>query len=112
MATVPSSYADLVQQMAAQTGLSVAVINAQVMEESGYRATAVSSAGAEGWLQFLPSTYNQYAGQAGVPPGTEFNVADEAKVYIVFMKALLKEFGGKIGRALAAYNAGPGNIAA
>lgn len=105
---VPRSYAALVQEMSQGTGLSTGIINAQVMEESGYNATAVSPAGALGWLQFIPSTYAQYGGK----PGTEFNPAAEAKVYIRFMNALLTMFHGNVRDALAAYNAGPGNIGA
>lgn len=106
------TFSQLVSQMSQATGLSTGVINAQVMAESGYNPNAVSPAGAEGWLQFEPGTYNEYAAAAGVAPGTEFNPVAESKVYDVFMRALLKEFGGNVQKALAAYNAGPGNIAA
>lgn len=98
--------------MASATGIPQSVVAAQANAESGFNATAVSSAGAEGWLQFLPSTYDTYAAQAGVAPGTEFNPADEAKVYDVYMKSLLQQEGGSLRNALAAYNAGPGNLAA
>jgi Transglycosylase SLT domain len=112
MVNVPSNYAPLVQEMSSATGLPYSVVAAQANEESGFNATARSSAGAEGWLQFLPSTYDSYAAQAGVASGTEFNPADEAKVYDVFMKDLLKQEGGSVRNALAAYNAGPGNLPA
>jgi hypothetical protein len=112
MVNVPAAFATLVAQMAQATGLPENVVAAQAQAESGFNATAVSSAGAEGWLQFLPSTYNQYASQAGVAPGTEFNPADEAKVYDAYMNALLQQEKGNVRNALAAYNAGPGNLAA
>jgi hypothetical protein len=112
MTTVPQSYVSLLQEMASGTGLPYAVEAAQANDESGFQSNAVSSAGAEGWLQFLPSTYDAYAAQAGVPPGTEFNPADEAKVYVVYMDALLKQEGGSVFKALEAYNAGPNNLGA
>lgn len=112
MVNVPAQYAPLVQEMAAATGLPYNVVAAQANTESGFNATARSSAGAEGWLQFLPSTYDSYAAQAGVGSGSEFNPADEAKVYDVYMKSLLKQEGGSVKKALAAYNAGPGNLSA
>lgn len=112
MVNVPAQYAPLVQEMAAATGLPYDVVAAQANTESGFNATARSSAGAEGWLQFLPSTYDSYAAQAGVGSGSEFNPADEAKVYDVYMKSLLKQEGGSVKKALAAYNAGPGNLSA
>lgn len=98
--------------MSSATGLPYSVVAAQANTESGFNATARSSAGAEGWLQFLPSTYDTYAAQAGVGQGTEFNPADEAKVYDVYMSTLLKQEGGSVKKALAAYNAGPGNLSA
>lgn len=112
MTNVPAGYQPLIDQMAAATKLPASVIAAQANMESGFNATAVSPAGAEGWLQFLPSTYNGVAAQAGVAPGTEFNPADESKAYDVYMGQLLSEEHGSVRDALAAYNAGPGNIGA
>lgn len=112
MVNVPAQYAPLIQEMASTTGLPQSVVAAQANDESGFSATARSSAGALGWLQFLPSTYDANAAQAGVATGTEFNPADEAKVYDVFMKQLLSQEKGSVRNALAAYNAGPGNLSA
>lgn len=92
--------------MSQATGIPYNVEAAQAFIESDYNATAVSPAGAQGWLQFLPSTYDQYAVQAGVPSGTEFTPADEAKVYDVYMSSLLTQEHGDLRNALAVYNAG------
>jgi hypothetical protein len=112
MVNVPAQYQTLVQQMSNDTGIPYDVVAAQAQAESNFNPTARSSAGALGWLQFEPSTYSSYAAQAGVGPNTEFNPADEAKVYSVFMGSLLKQEHGNLRNALAAYNAGPGNIKA
>jgi Transglycosylase SLT domain len=112
MVTVPSQYDPLIKQMSAGTGIPYDVIAVQASTESGFNAQAVSSAGAEGWLQFLPSTYNSVASQAGVKPGSEFDPASESKAYIVYMNQLLKQEGGNLRNTLAAYNAGPGNLSA
>lgn len=112
MVNVPAQYDPLIQEMSSATGLPYSVIAAQANDESAFNATAKSSAGALGWLQFLPSTYDAYAAQAGVGSGTEFNPADEAKVYSVYMASLLKQEKGNVKKALAAYNAGPGNLSA
>lgn len=112
MVTVPSNYVSLVQEAASGTGLPYNVVAAQANQESGFNAGATSSAGAEGWLQFEPGTYNAVAAQAGVAQGTEYNPADETKAYIVYMNQLLSEEGGSIFKALEAYNAGPGDLQA
>lgn len=109
---VPSNFQPYVTQASQGTGVPSDVVAAQANEESGFNASAVSGAGAEGWLQFEPTTYNAYAPQAGVNSGTEFNVADETKVYVVYMNNLLQQEGGSVYKALEAYNAGPGNLPA
>lgn len=108
----PSNAQQFIQQAAQGTGLPVSVVTAQAWTESKYQSGAISGAGAEGFWQFLPTTYNAVAPRAGVQPGSEFNVADETKAYIVYMNDLLKQQGGDIFKALEAYNAGPGNLSA
>ena len=103
---VPANKVLLVKLMSGATGIPYNVIACQANLESGFNDNAVSPAGAEGWLQFLPSTFRSYW------HGSPFNPVDAANAYIVFMRALLREFGGNLRDALAAYNAGPGNIGA
>lgn len=103
MVQVPSWAVPLINQMSQATRIPFAVIACQANLESGFQADAVSPAGAEGWLQFLPSTFASYAS------GSPFNVNDAATAYIGFMNALLRWSGGNLQRALAAYNAGQGN---
>jgi hypothetical protein len=109
---VPAQYQQLIEDAAQATGIPYNVVAAQVQDESGFDPDAVSSADAEGMFQFLPTTYNDVASQAGVQPGTEFNPDDEEKAYVVYMNQLLSQEGGSIQRALEAYNAGPGNLTA
>lgn len=112
MVTVPSQYNQYVQAAAAGTGLPYQVVAAQVQAESNFNPDAVSPTGAEGFWQFEPGTYNDVASQAGVQPGSEFDVASETQAYIVLMNQLLQEEGGNVFQALEAYNAGPGNLQA
>ena len=108
---VPQQYQSLIEDAANRTGIPYNVVAAQVNDESGFYPYSVSSAGAEGMFQFLPTTYDDVAKKAGVQPGTEFNPADEEKAYVVYMDELLSQEGGSIQKALEAYNAGPGNLA-
>lgn len=112
MVDVPQQYQSLIKDMSQKTGIPESVIAVQADVESGFKSTAVSPAGAQGWLQFLPSTYDSNAAAAGVRPGTEFNPRDESKVYSVYMTSLLHQEKGNLRNALAAYNAGPGNLSA
>ena len=112
MVNVPPQYQMYITEAAQGTGLPESVIANQVNTESGFNPGAISPTNAEGFWQFEPTTYNAYAGAAGVPANSEFNVADETKVYIAFMNDLLREEGGNVFNALAAYNAGPGDLPA
>ncbi len=103
---VPLAYQSLVLYMSQSTHLPYQVVACQANEESGFQAFVVSPAGAQGWLQFIPSTW------ASVGHGSPFNVVDAAQAYVVLMRQLLREFNGSARLALAAYNAGPGNITA
>jgi len=103
---VPQNYVLLVKYASIHTGLPYQVVACQANLESGFNANAVSPAGAEGWLQFLPSTFAAYGS------GSPFNPQDETYAYVNFMNQLLRDFGGDVRKALAAYNAGPGNYQA
>ena len=73
--------------------------------ESGFDASAVSIAGAQGVMQLMPST----AQALGVtdPFDAKSNIFGGAK----YISDLLKQYGGEIDLTLAAYNAGSGNVA-
>lgn len=100
---VPQGYVLLLKLMSGATGIPYQVAAAQGYVESGFDDSAVSSAGAEGWLQFLPSTFYAYW------HGSPFNRVDAANAWILYMRHLLLLFAGSIYWALAAYNAGEGN---
>lgn len=92
-------------QKAADTyGLPVNLLKAVGKAESGFRSDAVSKSGAVGVMQLMPAT----ARGLGVadPYNAEQNIMGGAK----FLKNLLTRYEGDVELALAAYNAGPGNV--
>jgi soluble lytic murein transglycosylase-like protein len=104
-ASSPSSVTGYIHQAAQGTGLSEAVVAAQVQVESGFQSGAISPAGAEGPYQFMPSTW----ATLGFPAGQEFDWGTSTHAYVSFMRMLLAWSGGNARQALAAYNAGQGN---
>lgn len=97
----------LIDWAAGVIGISPAVVAAQINMESGGQPGAVSSANAQGVAQFLPSTWSGL-GCGGSP----FNVTDSMRCYAKYMYQLVQQFHGNVRDALAAYNAGPGNLQA
>jgi soluble lytic murein transglycosylase-like protein len=75
------------------------------MAESGFDPYAVSPAGAQGIAQFMPGTAAAYGLRDPFDPES----AIEAQARL--MSSLLRRFGS-VRLALAAYNAGPGAVAA
>jgi hypothetical protein len=99
---VPTQYQAQVLSSAARWGISPAVLAAQLDAESGFNPNSVSSAGAVGIAQFLPST----AKENGIDP---YNTSQAIDGMAMLDARYLKQFGS-IEDALAAYNAGPGAV--
>jgi len=100
LAAVP--YANLFTQAGTQYGVDPSLLAAVASQESGFNAGAVSSAGAEGLMQFMPST----AQGLGVNP---FDPASSINGAARYLSGLQNQFGST-SLALAAYNAGPGAV--
>ena len=100
LAGVP--YADLFSRAASRHGVDAALLAAMAQQESGFNASAVSPAGAQGLMQFMPAT----AQGLGVNPLDPASAIDGAAKYLA---SLTKQFGST-DLALAAYNAGPGTV--
>lgn len=104
--TVPAAYQAWVAQAAKGTGLPASVVAAQISCESSYNPNALSPTGAEGIAQFEPGTWSSYG------TGSPYNPQDALLAYIKLMTSLLKSNNGNVADALAAYNAGQGNLSA
>jgi soluble lytic murein transglycosylase len=95
-------------------GIDRALIFAIVRQESQFRSRAISSAGARGLMQLMPAT-------AGYMAGDRFHGSSRAELFepglnlslgqkYVHHVLNLAEIDGNLLYALAAYNAGPGNL--
>ena len=100
LAGVP--YANLFTQAGNRYGVDPALLAAVASQESGFNSEAVSAAGAQGLMQFMPST----AQSLGVNALDPASAVDGAARYL---SSLTQQFGST-SLALAAYNAGPGAV--
>ncbi len=85
-----------------EMGVDPAITLSIAKTESGFRHEAKSAHGAVGVFQLMPST----ARRMGLNP---YLLDDNIKGGIMYYKSMYKMFGS-VELALAAYNAGPGNV--
>ncbi len=104
-AFVPTRFRSAIVRAGSRWGVSTALLAAQLQAESGFDPGAVSPAGAQGIAQFMPAT----AAASGL--GDPFDPVAAIDVQARLMADLLSQFGSP-SLALAAYNAGPGAVAA
>lgn len=107
MVYVPQQYLPWVEMAAYRLGIPRAVVAAQISQESGFNNNSVGQFGERGITQFTPGTWKEW-GKGGDP----INFQNQLEAYVAYMKHLLQAEGGNIQLALAAYNAGEGNIKA
>lgn len=97
-------YSSLFNAAGARYGIPPVVLAGVGYVESRFRLDVVSSAGAQGMMQFLPGT----AAEMGVNPWDPVSAVDGAARYL---RDALERFGGSLEMAVGAYNIGPGAMA-
>ncbi|MDO4562619.1 MAG: lytic transglycosylase domain-containing protein [Clostridia bacterium] len=106
----PLSYADIIVREAEANGIDAHLICALIKAESGFDNSAVSGAGAKGLMQLTDETAAECARELGAAEYDVFNPADNIRFGTYYIKKLLDMYKGDTECALAAYNAGYGNV--
>jgi peptidoglycan hydrolase-like protein with peptidoglycan-binding domain len=99
----------LIDHWAAIYGVDRPLVRALAWMESGFQTNLTSSAGAWGVMQIIPPTWSYVEDVLlgrKVPRTTSGNI----RVGIVFMRQLMREFGGDARSALAAWYQGPRSV--
>ena len=110
--TLPLKHEDVIRQQAREKDVDAALIAAVIYSESKF-SDRTSSAGARGLMQITPQAANEIERHSG---GTTFKLKDlsDPEINIRYgtylLRELLDRYDGDVVAALAAYNAGPGNV--
>ncbi|ENU43624.1 hypothetical protein F985_01547 [Acinetobacter seifertii] len=99
-----NAFDHIIKQAAQQHGVSEGLIKAVMHTESGFNINAHSPVGAQGLMQLMPATARRFNVSNAYDP--QQNIFAGAK----YLGWLLKRFNGNTQMALAAYNAGEGNV--
>ncbi len=110
--TLPLRHEDVIRQQASEKGVDAALLAAVIYSESKF-SDATSIAGARGLMQITPAAAKEIERLSG---GTTFKLEDlsDPEINIRYgtflLRELLDRYDGNEAAALAAYNAGPGNV--
>jgi soluble lytic murein transglycosylase len=99
--------------VATPAGTNWTFVHAIARQESQFAQNAISHAGARGLMQLMPGTAREQAGKMGISymsadligsPDTNIRLGDG------YFSRMMDYYGGSYPLAVAAYNAGPGNV--
>lgn len=94
----------LIESAARQHGLEAQLVRAVIDRESAARPCAISVKGAQGLMQLMPATAEQF----GVRD--PFDPKQNVEAGATLLKQLLTRYNGDVSLALGAYNAGPARV--
>jgi len=102
---LPAAQLDpLIEEAAQKTGVQAQLVRAVIDQESAGRPCALSARGAEGLMQLMPATAEEY--DVDDPFDPQQNVQAGARL----LKSLLDRYNNDPALALGAYNAGSGRV--
>lgn len=103
--SIANDFEAIIEKAATTYGVPAKLIQSVIKHESSFNPNAVSHAGASGLMQLMPTTAKFLGVADAFNP--EQNIMGGAK----YLSQLMKKYDGDISMTLAAYNAGPGNVA-
>ena len=99
-----TKYNDIIIEAAKQFDVDAALVSAVIKAESDYDPRTVSHKGARGLMQLMPATARRFGVTNSFDPKQNIHAGTR------YLRWLLKTFDDNADLAVAAYNAGEGNV--
>jgi hypothetical protein len=100
-----NKYDQIIRKAADKFKIDYALIKAIIKAESNFNHQAVSPVGAQGLMQLMPTT------ASALQVENSFHPENNIEGGVRYLRYLLDNYRGNLTLALAAYNAGEGNVA-
>ena len=109
----PIRYSDEIEEYAKQRGLDPNLVRGLILQESYYNPKAKSRVGATGLMQLMPPTAKEHAKKLRIAFAASRLENPKVNVQLgtYHLRRLVDLFQGNVYFAVAAYNAGEGNVA-
>ena len=110
-ATHPKTYSSYVRQYAYEFNVPESIIYAVIKTESGFESNAVSSSGAVGLMQIIPTTFDEITVKLGdnYEKGMMYDPKTNIRYGTYYLSYLYRHFADW-DAVFAAYNAGMGTV--
>jgi hypothetical protein len=102
----------LVHSESKKYNLDVGMILRLIQAESSFKPTAISSVGAQGYMQIMPKTYNSMAKKLKIKKKNTYSNIKIGIYYINYLYKMFTEYNKKdrMRLTILSYNYGPGRV--
>lgn len=106
----PVRYTEEISSACEEFNVSTELANALIKAESNFNPDAKSPAGAKGIMQITKDTFDFCNTSLGIGKADILNPKQNIRAGVWYISYLLEKYNGNTENALAAYNAGMGNV--
>ena len=106
----PTPYQDILDKYCEKYGVDKWLVTALIKAESNFNEDAVSHAGAKGVMQVTDKTFSFCRENTDIKTPDIFSPDTNIHAGVWYLSYLIKKYDGNTQNALAAYNAGMGNV--
>ena len=110
----PRKYSEYVERYASEYNVDDLLVYAVIKAESNFKSDATSNSDAKGLMQLMDTTASEISSNIATDVSFEssqlFDAETNIRIGVKYLSELLEKYDGNLYVALAAYNAGIGNV--